>query len=74
LNSGKPRGGLQNGHTSPPFRSPFDPTEHDRYAKLMPLEFLISVLLTVVVALIGGLLQLSIAPEMAFGVRAARGT
>jgi hypothetical protein len=40
----------------------------------MPLEFLISVLLTVVVALIGGLLQLSIAPEMAFGVRAARGT
>jgi multiple antibiotic resistance protein len=44
-----PRGGLQNGYTSPPFRSPFDPTEHDRYAKLMPLEFLISALVTMVV-------------------------
>jgi hypothetical protein len=40
----------------------------------MPVEFLISALLTLVVALIDGFLLFLIAPEMAFGVRAALGT
>ena len=49
LDSGKPRGGPQNGHISPPLQRPFDPAGSARYAKLMPLEFLISALVTLAV-------------------------
>jgi multiple antibiotic resistance protein len=37
------------GHITPPLRRPFDPTDRDRYGKPMPLEFLISALVTMVV-------------------------
>jgi hypothetical protein len=40
----KARNGPQNGHTMPRLRRPFDPADSARYAKPMPVEFLISAL------------------------------
>jgi hypothetical protein len=67
LDSVKARNWPQNGHIKPRLRRSFDPADSARYAKPMSVEFLIPALVTPVVALTGGLLRLSIAPEIAVG-------